>query len=459
MLSTFRDEGRIALEVALGLSQGHGVRVAAMVACLGGWLLIQMPSLAAESVGASAAPTERASTNPRRLRYVPRVYGERPSVAQLTALGRKIFSDPGLSASGKMACATCHSPEHAFGPPNALPVQLGGEDMRRAGTRSVPSLRYLQTTLPFTEHFFEDDETGGEDAGPTGGLTWDGRVNTPHEQARIPLLAAHEMGNASAQELAARLRRAVYANAFREAFSAPGKDVFDDAEQTLGWTTAALEVFQQSPAEFYPFSSKYDAFLRRQTQLSAEELRGLALFNDPKKGNCASCHPSTVKQSGAFPLFTDAGYVALGAPRNPEIPANRDREYYDLGLCGPLRLDLAANPDYCGRFKTPTLRNVAIRESFFHNGSLHSLKDVLEFYVQRDTRPERWYPIASDGSVHRYDDLPAAYHGNVNVEAPFAPRAGAGARLSAEEIQDVIAFLKTLTDGYRPQDATAQLGH
>jgi cytochrome c peroxidase len=387
------------------------------------------------------------------LRYVPRTYEDRPSVEQLESLGRRIFFDPGLSASGSMACATCHSPERAFSPANDLPVQLGGQDASRPGVRNPPSLKYLQYTIRFTEHYIDDENGRGEDVGPTGGLTWDGRVNTPHDQALIPLFARHEMDNGSARELAARLRISPYAGEFREAFSAPGEDVFDRPDQVLGWLTMALEVLQESQPDFYPFDSKYDAFLRHQTSLDAQELRGLGLFNDPQKGNCASCHPSAVKASGAFPLFTDAGYAALGVPRNAQIPANRDAASYDLGLCGPLRTDLMARPGYCGLFKVPTLRNVALRNSFFHNGSFHSLRDVVEFYVQRDIAPERWYPRDSDGRVRKFDDLPPVYHGNVNVDPPFAPLPGGEPRLTASEIDDVVAFLNTLTDGYRASTA------
>src|SRR5262249_2412188 len=137
----------------------------------------------------AARPDDGAAT---AFRYVPRAYGPRPSVDQLSALGPRIFFDTGLSASRKVACGTCHRPTHAFGPPNGASVQPGGADMRAFGTRSVPTLRYVQTTIPFREHFIDDDDAGGQDAGPTGGLTWDGRADSPHAQARLPLLASNE---------------------------------------------------------------------------------------------------------------------------------------------------------------------------------------------------------------------------------------------------------------------------
>ncbi|HTP91208.1 MAG TPA: cytochrome-c peroxidase, partial [Xanthobacteraceae bacterium] len=117
--------------------------------------------------------------------------------AKLEQLGRSLFGDPRLSASRQMACATCHDPRHAFGPANALAVQFGGEDMRQPGLRAVPSLKYLQVVPPFTEHYYESDEEGDDsvDNGPTGGLTWDGRVDRGRDQARIPLLSSFEMAN------------------------------------------------------------------------------------------------------------------------------------------------------------------------------------------------------------------------------------------------------------------------
>jgi cytochrome c peroxidase len=141
--------------------------------------------------------------------------------------------------------------------------------------------------------------------------------------------------------------------------------------------------------------------------------------------------------------------VALGVPRNPEIPANRDANFFDLGLCGPERTDLKDSSEYCGMFKTPTLRNVATRKVFFHNGVFRSLKQVMEFYVQRDTHPEKWYPRDTDGRVRKFDDLPAQYHDNINVEPPFDRHAGEAPALTDAETADVIAFLGTLTDGYR----------
>ena len=103
--------------------------------------------------------------------------------------------------------------------------------------------------------------------------------------------------------------------------------------------------------------------------------------------------------------------------------------------------------EYCGSFKTPSLRNVALRKVFFHNGSFTSLEQVLRFYVQRDTAPQKWYPTDKNGKVRKYDDLPPGLEANVNVAAPFDRQPGQSPALNEREIADVIAFLHTLTDG------------
>jgi cytochrome c peroxidase len=367
-----------------------------------------------------------------------------PTVPELTAMGRAMFSEPSLSASGRSSCASCHSPDNAFSPSNRLAVQLGGDDMATQGTRAAPSLRYIQNVPPFTEHYHDDDGDDSVDAGPTGGHNWDGRVQSAHEQALGPLLSPREMGNKDAAAVLARLRGGPLAAQFRQTF---GADIFDRPQAAMQGALMALEVFQESPADFYPYTSKYDAYLRKQATLTAQELRGLSLFNDETKGNCASCHISRIMQ-GAFPQFTDYGLINLGVPRNGKLAVNANPRYFDLGLCGPDRTDLREHKEYCGRFKTPSLRNVALRKVYFHNGSFDSLEQVVRFYVQRDTAPQKWYPKNPDGSIHKFDDQPAGMDANVNMEAPFGGKPGGKPALNDKEIADVVAFLKTLTDGY-----------
>lgn len=359
------------------------------------------------------------------------------TLSSMAELGEQLFHDPSLSASWQMACATCHDEAHAFTPPNALPVQRGGPLLDEAGTRSTPAIRYLTASPAFRIE---------ADGAPVGGLFWDGRASTLADQAAQPLLNPLEMANESKADVVARVAAARYAASFEEVF---GPGALSEVEGAYLRITLALQQYQREDVAFRPFSSKYDAFLRGQGSLSPRELRGLALFNAPTKGNCAACHPSAPGSDGAPPLFTDFSYDALGVPRNPEIPANADPAYFDLGLCQ--RPELAGRADLCGAFKVPSLRNVAQRKVFFHNGRFTSLKDALTFYVQRDTHPEKFYPRDEAGVVRKFDDLPAEHRRNVNTtEAPYDRRPGQRPALDDGELEDVIEFLKTLDDGWAP---------
>jgi cytochrome c peroxidase len=391
---------------------------------------------APEALARAPVPAPPPDSAAARSFYADR-FSRRATVSQMTALGRALFFDPTLSASGRMSCATCHDPRFAYGPPNARSTQLGGPDLASPGQRAVPALRYLQAVPPFEEHHFDEAVEDSTDQGPTGGRTWDGRADTAHDQARAPLTSPFEMANADVGAVVAKVARGPLAPRFRAAF---GDDVFADPTRGQIAVLKCLEVFQQSPKDFYPYSSRYDAFLRGKGALTPAEARGLALFDDPRKGNCASCHPSRIRQ-GAFPQFTDFGYNALGVPRNRAIAANRDPRHFDLGLCGPLRADLAGKHAYCGFFRVPPLRNVALRRAFFHNGVFHSLQQVLDFYARRDSDPDRFYPKGQ-----KYDDLPPADRENVTQERPFGREPGAPPALTPAEIRDLIAFLGALTD-------------
>jgi cytochrome c peroxidase len=213
----------------------------------------------------------------------------------------------------------------------------------------------------------------------------------------------------------------------------------------------ALERFQLDDPSFHPYTSKFDAFLDGKARLSASEARGYALFVAPEKGNCASCHPADLGADGSHPLFTDFSFHAFGVPRNPRIPANADPQFYDLGVCGPLRTDESSkDKTLCGMFKTPTLRNVATRRVLFHNGVFASLEDALSFYVTRDTNPARWYPLRAN-KPELFDDLPPELRKNVDqFNVPFNRRAGRKPALNRAELADLAAFLRTLDDGWQP---------
>ncbi|MBN8557687.1 MAG: c-type cytochrome [Proteobacteria bacterium] len=351
-------------------------------------------------------------------------------------LGEKIFFDASLSASGRQSCASCHDAARGHAAGNALPAQFGGPLGTLQGVRNTPGIRYLASNTAF---FFDEEGT------PTGGFFWDGRAASLAEQAGGPFLNPLEMANPDKASVIAKLAATAYAPEFKRVY---GASVFGDVETAYLRLTEALQRYQLEDVEFNAFTSKYDAYLRGTAALSAQESRGLALFNSPTKGNCFACHPSAAGADGKPPLFTDFTYDNLGLPRNMALAANADPAYFDLGLCQ--RADLAGREDLCGAFKVPSLRNVALRQALFHNGVFTSLREAVQFYVQRDTQPEKWYPRRADGRVDKFNDLPAAYHGGVNTsEAPYDRQPGDAPALDEAEIDDLVAFLQTLTDGYR----------
>jgi cytochrome c peroxidase len=374
-----------------------------------------------------------------------------------------------------MSCASCHNPACAFGPSGSTPVMMGGPRSSTPGFRAVPSLEYLERQPAFT--IGPDIENGNDvpvpltlqaqaAAGearalktarapqaaasnrvPQGGLFWDGRADTLEQQINGPLYNPAEMDGGTVAQVARKLATGPYASDFKRLF---GPNVFQNPTLAVDEAMFAIGRYEIEDPAFHPFTSKYDAWLAGKARLTRAELKGYLLFNDPGKGNCAACHLDQPTRSGRPPLFTDHQFEALGVPRNPAIPANRDPHYYDLGICGPYRGDMRTETQYCGMFLTPTLRNVALRRVFFHNGVFHNLTQVLEFYVDRDIHPGRFYPRDATGRVIKYDDIPEPYRTNVDtVDAPFNRHPGEPPALTRSEIHDVIAFLGTLTDGYR----------
>lgn len=373
----------------------------------------------------------------------------KPTYSDAAALGKLMFFDQSLSASGKISCASCHSPSHAYGPPNGLAAQFGGADMRSQGARAVPSLRYVLNRTPVWTHVLAAspiERLEESDNVPVGGFGWDGRFNHLHDQAGFPLTNPNEMANKDPASIVSKIERAPYAARFKEVF---GQNIFVDRSKAYTLAVHAIERFELEDPSFHPYTSKFDYYLDGKVQLTAQELRGKKLFDDPNRGNCASCHIDQAGVDGSHPLFTDFNFQALGVPRNPELRVNADPKYFDMGLCGPVRTDQSADKKNCGLFKSVSLRNTATRQVFFHNGRFHTLKDALRFYVQRDTNPEKWYPTDRHGKVENFDDLPVAMRGNVDTtDAPLTQKRGERSVWTEQDIDDVAAFLTTLNDDY-----------
>lgn len=411
-------------------------------------------------------------------------------------VGQKLFFDKNLSSGKNMACASCHDPAYAYGPPNSLAVQLGSDGVSY-GQRAVPSIRYKDMTPPYNDNAANPDGVTGN--APGGGFFLDGRAATLAIQAAGPLLNPLEMNNASAAAVVQVVQNSSYATLFTQAF---GANAFADVNTAFTNIGLAIQAFETEEEDFHPYSSKYDLFVHNKQggTLTAAETRGLLIFNGGDIGNCSACHYAGANFGGSQGLMTDFTYQAIGAPRNdasipnnPQpIPATQDPNFYDMGLCGPTRTDHAPGaagiptPDpYCGLFKVPTLRNAATRQAFFHNGVFHSLNQVVHFYNTRDTNPEYWYPSTGGNgapvnnpswalqptavpgaTVQKFNDLPAAYQGNIDEEVPMGtgvggdgsslgsgtqPRLpGSTPSMTEQNIQDLICFLNTLSDGYQP---------
>ena len=315
-------------------------------------------------------------------------------------------------------------------------VPQHGPRRDQQGLRSTPSANYLNDNTAF-----RFDRQGRAQ----GGFTWDGRADSRTAQALGPLLAANEMANSNEAEVVGRVRALPYFSELVFAYALPANASDSQVLQAL---QQALADYQQGDIGYQPYTSKFDAVLDGRTTLTAQEDRGRNLFSSPQRGNCASCHSITPPAGGTKPLFTNFEFHALGVPRNTST-ATADPAFFDMGLCGPVRTDLANRTDLCGLFKVPTLRNVALTAPYFHNGAVATLEEAVDFYATRDTDPARWYPTQA-GVVVKFNDLPAAYRGNVNQQAPLGLSPGQAPRLSAQDVQAVAAFLRTLSDGFTP---------
>jgi cytochrome c peroxidase len=365
----------------------------------------------------------------------------------LVQLGQRLFVDRNLSEPAGTACVACHQPARGFSGNNGSGLEVAqGSITGVFGLRNPMSNAY-QGLVPSFHFVVEDD--GKLEA--VGGHFWDGRAATLAEQALGPFLNPAEMNNPNAESVVRKVAASNYANQFRAVFGANSLSQTATAFQQIGEAIAAFQL-----AALQSYSSKYDAFVRGQARLSDAEARGLALFQDPNRANCAGCH--TMNPSSGKPEdspFSDFSYYANAIPRNTRTPANANPNFYDLGLCGPDRSApaLPANApagltpeSLCGKFRMPSLRNVAERPAYMHNGFFRSLRDVVRFYATRNSNLRDWY-----GPTALPNDLPVRYWGNIEIsKPPFNRNPADGPVLNNAEINDIVAFLRTLSDGYDP---------
>ncbi|MDH3638680.1 MAG: cytochrome C [Gammaproteobacteria bacterium] len=374
-------------------------------------------------------------------------------------LGKQIFFDQDLSDPPGQACASCHALEAGWSGPdsdiNAKGAVYGGAVHGRFGNRKPTTSAYATQSPPLK---FEEEEDQF-----TGGNFWDGRatgwlLGSPSaDQAQGPFLNPVEQNNPHAQVVVDKVCQGDYGEEFRNGF---GANVCDDVIRAYNAIAQAVAAYEASP-EVNTFSSKYDYFLSdpEKYPLSALEHAGLELFEREDKGNCAACHPSQPRPNGEPPLFTDFTFDNLGVPRNPENswyqmgkefnPQGTD--WVDLGLGGFLRTvprfkAHAGAQD--GKQRVPTLRNVDRRPSsdfvkaFAHNGYFKSLKEIVHFYNTRDTLPVCASSSDATPGVNCWPEPEVT--ANLNQEEL------GDLGLSEEEEQAIVAFMRTLSDGWQP---------
>lgn len=406
-----------------------GILFTALLACWNSSMAQNLAPPRAPVGPAPAAPAAPAAANAAQ--------------ARLEDLGSRIFNDRDLSEPRGTACVSCHSAATGFASTNGsrLGVAIGSKSTSIGG-RNPMSNAYTSFTPPFSFRVLNGD------VDPIGGFFWDGRADTAQQQALGPFLNPLEMNNANAVEVMRKIASAPYAQQFRDQF---GATIFRDPQLAFQKVGEAIAAFEKTMV-LQPFSSKYDEVIQGRSRFTAQEANGMKLFMDPTRGNCASCH--TMNPNSSNPrdsLFTDFAFYATGVPRNKAIPRNANPSFFDLGLCGPDRSKPALTDNvpadvsiekFCGTFRMVSLRNVADRTAWMHNGVFKNLRDVVSFYATRNSDPKRWY-----GPSGVPNDLPVAYLGNIiSDRVPFNRAPSAGPALSEREIDDVVAFLRTLSD-------------
>lgn len=382
-------------------------------------------------------------------------------------LGKSLFFDK-ISEPDSMACATCHAPLVGFTGPIAG-INLHGAVYRgavpqRFGNRKPPSAAYA--TLSPVFHF--DEEEGLF----VGGNFWDGRAtgerlgNPAADQALGPFLNPVEQNNPSKQAVLEQVAASKYADLWEVVWGEPiSYEIVEDIDKNYDRIGLAIAAYEAS-SEVNQFSSKYDYYLAGEVALTEQEAWGLELFEG--EAMCSACHPSKPGPEGEPPLFTDFTYDNLGVPKNPENPFYDMDEVYlggspinpegadwiDPGLGGFLATrpgweDMAA--ENMGKHKVPTLRNVDKRpasnfpKAFGHNGYFKSLEKIVNFYNTRDVKDVCENPLTTEKDALKQNCWPAPeVLDNVNTDEL------GDLGLTADEEAAIVAFLKTLSDGYQP---------
>ena len=349
-----------------------------------------------------------------------------PDPNALAALGRTLFFDTNLSKNRTQSCASCHEPARAFtdGRDNGVAGAVSiGDDGTSLGDRNAPTTIYA-----FLSPTFHKDAEGHY----VGGLFHNGRAATLNDQAVEPFTNPIELGFPNRAALVARIKEnPEYATMFKQLF---GESVFAATDKVLAAVADSIGAFERSKL-FAPFDSKYDRYLRGEYQMTPQEALGQILFFSPLT-HCTSCHLLHTSTLTAGETFTNYRYHNIGIPLNPTVRKKNGlgAAHRDLGLLEHPEID---DRSFAGKFKVPTLRNVAVTGPYMHNGVFKELRTAIMFYNQymvrnfvSETNPETGEPWAKPEVAESVD---------VDLLRQGQP-------IDDGRANALIAFLETLTD-------------
>jgi len=379
------------------------------------------------------------------------------AITPLEELGKNLFFDSNLSTPPGQPCAACHAPSVGFTGPlseiNAGGSVYPGAIPSRFGNRKPPAASYA-----FGPVMYFDAEEGLW----IGGTFWDGRAtgwrlgDPLAEQAQGPFLNPVEQNMDSPVDVCLAVQASMYASLFDEVWGAGSLDCVNDVAATYEKIARSISAYERS-TEVNPFTSKYDAYLAGNANLTGIEKKGLRLFEG--KGKCALCHLSGLGPEGEPPMFTDFTYDNLGVPKNPMNPfynmppwINPDgAAWIDYGL-GAFLASAGYGPEVyepeLGKQKVPSLRNVDLRpdksvvKAYGHNGYFKSLQSIVHFYNTRDV----FGPCDMQSNPKEGLNCWPAAEVPMNVNTEELGNLG----LKPHEEQAIVEFLKTLSDGYKP---------
>ncbi|MES9935899.1 MAG: cytochrome c peroxidase [Sedimenticola sp.] len=345
----------------------------------------------------------------------------------IEALGRMLYFDTNLSKKRTQSCATCHAPDFGFADPRSnasgKAVSLG-DDGSSLGNRNAPTASYAA----FSPRFHRNSE--GE---YIGGQFHDGREPDLEGQAGGPPLNPIEMGMPDKASVLARLKEnPAYVTAFRMHY---GNGVFDDADTTYHAMAKSIAAFERTDF-FSPFDSKYDRHLRGEYKMTKQEELGMTLFFSQQFTNCNLCHQLKKLPESEGETFSNYEFHNIGTPENRATRTVNGvaDDHVDRGLLDNPKVD---DPKQAGKFKVPTLRNVAVTSPYMHNGVFKDLRTVVLFYNKYNSRSEKRQINPETGERWNTPEVGE----NLSMK-----ELETGPALDDKRVDALVAFMKTLTD-------------